>query len=124
MLLFSRSAGPTCSKVKPATASVNNTRRFEGGQAGDMIVVTANCAVTDQRPTLGGRCAIECIDGADYAFFVMAEITSFPAGVDYEPESPEWHPELQPVMCKARLTSSGTFHKSCSITATAMCCFD
>lgn len=89
-----------------------------------MIVVTANCAVTDQRPTLGGRCAIECTDGADYAFFVMAEITSFPAGVDYEPESPEWHPELQPVMCKARLTSSGTFHKSCSITATAMCCFD
>jgi hypothetical protein len=46
------------------------------------------------------------------------------AGIDYQPESPEWHPELQPVMCKARLTSSGTFSKSCSITATAMCCYD
>lgn len=46
-----------------------------------MVVVTANCATSDHRPTLGGRCAIECIDGADYGFFVMAEITSFPAGM-------------------------------------------
>jgi hypothetical protein len=116
--------GPTCSKVRPAKGATNSTRKFNGGQAGDLLVVTANCAVSDQRPTLGGRCSIECVDGADYAFFVMAEHTSFAAGVDYAPESPEWHPELQPVMCKARLISSGTFTQSCSITATAMCCYD
>jgi hypothetical protein len=74
-------AGPTCSKVRPAQQTGNETRRFSGGQAGDMVVVTANCASSDHRPTLGGRCAIECVDGADYGFFVMAEITSFPAGM-------------------------------------------
>lgn len=101
-----------------------STQSFNGGQAGDVITVTANCAQSDQKPTLGGRCSIHCSSGADYAFFVLAEYTTFAAGVDYEPQSPEWRPELQPVMCKARLLSSGTFTKSCTITATAMCCYD
>lgn len=78
---FISPAGPTCSKVRPAQQNANETHRFSGGQAGDMVVVTANCATSDHRPTLGGRCAIECIDGQDYGFFVMAEITSFPAGM-------------------------------------------
>lgn len=117
-------AGPTCSRVRPAKEDANSTRHFQGGQAGETLTATANCAQSDQKPTLGGRCAIECVDPVDYAFFVLAETTSFAAGVDYAPESPEWHPELQPVMCKARLTSSGTFSKSCSIKAVAMCCYD
>ena len=117
-------AGPTCSKVRPSTATEENTRSFNGGEAGQDITVTANCAMSDLKPTLGGRCSIHCADSTDYTFFVLAEYTSFAAGVDYHPRSPEWRPELQPVMCKARLLSSGTFTNSCSITATAMCCFD